>query len=65
MSYRYGSIIGLVLLTLDIVVIVEIFKSSKDAVTKLLWTLLILSFPLGGLLIYYFLGRSGNVTRTP
>ena len=57
MDYRFGSIIGLVILILDIFVIIEILKSSKDTVTKLLWILLILFFPLIGLLIYYFFGR--------
>lgn len=57
MNYRYGSVIGLVILVLDIIAIMEIFKSGRDAMSKLLWTLLILFFPLGGLLIYYFLGR--------
>lgn len=54
----YG-IIGLILLVLEILAIVEIFKSSKDMTTKLLWTLLILFAPLIGLIIYYFFGR-GN-----
>lgn len=58
MNYRYGSLAGLIILILDIVAIVEIFKSSRDTMTKLLWTLLILFFPLGGLLIYYFFGRN-------
>lgn len=58
MRYGYGSLAGLVILILDIIAIVNIFKSSKDTMTKLLWTLLILFFPLGGLLIYYFFGRN-------
>ncbi len=64
MDYRYGSVIGLVILVLDILAIVEIFKSSKDAMTKLLWTLLILFFPLVGLIIYFFLGRGGGSMPT-
>lgn len=57
MDYRSGSLIGLVILVLDIMAIVEIFKGSRDVMGKLLWSLLILMFPLGGLLIYYFFGR--------
>lgn len=57
MGYRNGSLIGLVVLILDILAIIEIFKSSKDMTAKLLWTLLILFFPIVGLLIYYFFGR--------
>ena len=57
MGYRTGGLIGLVILILDILAIVEIFKSSRDTMSKLLWTLLILFFPLGGLVIYFFFGR--------
>ena len=54
---RQGSLIGLLILVIDIIAIIEIFKSSKDMTTKLLWTLLILIFPVVGVLIYYFFGR--------
>ena len=59
MDYRSGSLVGLVILILDIIAIIEIFKSSRDMVSKLLWTILILMFPLVGVLIYYFVGRKG------
>lgn len=55
------SLIGLVILILEIVAIIEIFKSGKPMVEKLLWTLLILFAPVIGLIIYFFLGRSGSV----
>ncbi len=58
MNNPLGSLAGLIILIIDIIAIVEIFKSSRDSMSKLLWTLLILFFPLGGLLIYYFLGRN-------
>jgi hypothetical protein len=57
MDYRYGSIIGLLIFIVDIFAIIEIFKSSRDTMSKLLWTLLILVFPLFGLIIYYAFGR--------
>jgi hypothetical protein len=60
MDFRSGSLIGLVILILDIVAIIEIFKSGKDLIAKLLWTILILLFPLVGIIIYYFFGRSGK-----
>lgn len=59
MDIRSGSLVGLVILILDIIAIIEIFKSSRDMVSKLLWTILILMFPLVGVLIYYFVGRKG------
>ena len=55
----YG-ILGLIVLIFDILAIIEIFKSSMDITRKLLWTLLILFFPVIGLLIYYFFGRGGG-----
>jgi hypothetical protein len=61
MDFRFGSLIGLIILILDIVAIVEVFKSSKDLLTKLLWTLLILIFPLLGLIIYYLFGRGKQI----
>jgi len=57
MDYRFGGLIGLIILVLDILAIIEIFKSSSDTMSKLLWTLLILFFPLLGLIIYYLFGR--------
>ena len=53
------SVIGLIILILEIIVIIEIFKSGKPIIEKLLWTLLILMFPLLGVIIYYFFGRGG------
>lgn len=58
MNNAYG-LLGLILLVLEILAIVEIFKSGKDMTAKLLWTLLILIFPVLGLIIYYFFGRGG------
>ena len=57
MDYRYGSVLGLVIFILDIIAIVNVIKSSMSVGAKLLWTLLILVFPLGGLIIYYIFGR--------
>lgn len=59
MDVRSGSLIGFIVLILDIIAIIEIFKSSRDMISKLLWTLLILIFPLVGVILYYFLGRKG------
>jgi len=54
------SLIGLVVLVLSILAIVEIFKSGRPMSEKLLWTVLILVFPIVGLIIYYFFGRAGG-----
>ncbi len=57
MDIRYGGLIGLIIFILDIIAIVEVLKSSRDTLSKLLWILLVLFFPLGGLVLYYLLGR--------
>ncbi len=57
MDIRYGGLFGLVVFILDVIAIVEVLKSNRDTVSKLLWILLILMLPLLGLLIYYLAGR--------
>jgi hypothetical protein len=61
MDYRYYGLPGLIILILDIIAIMEIVQSARDTMSKLLWILLILFFPIGGLLIYYFLGRTAKL----
>lgn len=57
-SYGYGGgLIGLIVLILDLVAIVDVAKSSMGTLSKLLWILLILAFPVGGMVLYYLLGR--------
>ncbi|KAB5549452.1 hypothetical protein GE09DRAFT_1223279 [Coniochaeta sp. 2T2.1] len=55
-AWQYGTgggIIGLIVLILDIIVFVEVIKSSRPPSHKLLWSLLVFIFPIGGLIIYY------------
>jgi hypothetical protein len=51
------SIVGLVILILDIVAIVDVVKSSIDSAKKALWVLLILFLPVIGMVLYFFLGK--------
>jgi hypothetical protein len=51
------SILGIVVLVLDILAIIDCAKSSKEAGQKLLWILLILILPVVGLILYYLLGK--------
>ena len=60
--HRLGSpfgfgICGLIVLVLDIIAIMEVLQSSRDSTNKLLWILLIIFFPVGGLIAYYFFGK--------
>jgi len=55
-----GGVAGLIILILDIIACVEILRSARDIFAKLLWILLIVFFPIGGLLIYLCCGRRAS-----
>jgi len=52
-----NSLIGLVILVLDIIAILDCVKSNKDTGKKALWIVLILVLPVVGLILYYLVGR--------
>ncbi|KAK1763365.1 cardiolipin synthase [Phialemonium atrogriseum] len=55
-SWSYGTgggIIGFVVLILDIIVFVEVVKSNRPPVSKLLWCLVVFLFPIIGLVVYW------------
>lgn len=51
------SLLGLVILVLDIVAIVDCAKSHADIGNKVLWIVLILLLPLVGMILYFLLGK--------
>jgi len=51
-------IIGIIILVLDIMAIYEVLVGWRPALHKFLWILLIIIFPVLGLILYYLLGRS-------
>lgn len=51
-------IIGVIILVLDIMAIYEVLMGGRPALHKFLWILLIIIFPLLGLILYYLLGRT-------
>ena len=51
------SVLGLIILILDIIVIVSVLGSHKTFLVKLVWILVILFLPVLGLILYFFLGR--------
>jgi hypothetical protein len=51
------SIVGLLILILDIIAIISVLQSRIDPVMKLVWILLILVLPLLGMILYFLLGR--------
>ena len=54
--WAYGCC-GLILLILDIIAVVEVINSPWSTGRKTLWVLLILFFPILGLILYYLLAR--------
>ncbi|MGD9536859.1 MAG: PLDc N-terminal domain-containing protein [Alphaproteobacteria bacterium] len=51
-----GGILGFIVLVLDIWAIITILGSNASPVAKLLWCLLIIFFPLVGLIIWLIAG---------
>ncbi|KAH6717506.1 hypothetical protein DL95DRAFT_480545 [Leptodontidium sp. 2 PMI_412] len=63
-AWKYGSgggVIGLIVLVLDVIAFIEILKSGRPPLNKLLWCLLVFLFPIVGLIIYFlFSGRGAS-----
>ena len=51
---------GIVVLALDIWAVINIFQSSADNGKKVLWTLLVVLFPIIGLIIWALAGPRGK-----
>ena len=52
-----SSLLGLVVLVLDILAIVDCVNNQKDNGKKILWIVLILVLPVVGLVLYYLVGK--------
>ena len=52
----FFSLIGLVILVLDIIALVSLLQSGADAATKILWALLIILLPFIGMVLYFLMG---------
>lgn len=51
------SILGIIILVLDILAVIDILKSSMTGGKKVLWVLLIVFLPIIGLILYYLVGK--------
>ena len=60
MNVQINSLLGLVILALDIWAIVSIVQSSATTGKKVLWILLVLILPVVGLIIWFLLGPRGK-----
>jgi len=52
-----GSLLGLIILILDIVAIIDCLKGTLETGKKVLWIVLIVLLPIVGLILYFLLGR--------
>ncbi|GAA4019338.1 hypothetical protein GCM10022408_36730 [Hymenobacter fastidiosus] len=52
------SLWGMIILVLDVLALIDVFRQPWTIGKKLLWAAIIFFFPIGGLIIYYlFAGR--------
>jgi hypothetical protein len=54
--WSYGFCSALVVV-LDVVALMEVYKSDRSSGDKIIWTLIIVFFPVLGCVFYYFFGR--------
>ncbi|APX94397.1 hypothetical protein BWR19_16435 [Halomonas sp. 1513] len=59
MGIEVGGLLGLIWLIIVIWAVVKVAKSSAGPVAKLLWILILLFFPLIGLIFWLLLGPKG------
>ena len=52
------SLVGAVVLILDIFAIVSVLLGSSEVKRKLLWIVVILLLPVVGMVLYFLIGRS-------
>ena len=52
------SLVGAVILLLDIFAIVSVLLGSSEVIRKLLWIAVILLLPIVGMVLYFLIGRS-------
>ena len=52
------SLVGAVILLLDIFAIVSVLLGSSEVMRKLFWIALILLLPIVGMVLYFLIGRS-------
>ena len=55
----FNGLIGIVILVLDIIALIDIFRSGMSTTEKVLWALAVLLFPLIGMILYFIFGKKG------
>ena len=52
-----GRLIWLIIFVIDVVVILDIIRSSKDTEKKALWVIAVILLPVLGPILYYVIGK--------
>ena len=52
-----ARLISFIILVIDIVVIIDIIKGSKDTEKKILWIIAVIFLPVLGPILYYVVGK--------
>ncbi len=60
MMYSTYSILGVLVLILDIVAIVSVISGRSSLERKVLWTVLVLALPVLGMILYYLVGKNSQ-----
>lgn len=59
MGIEVGGLLGLIWLVIVVWAIVKVAKSTAGGLAKLLWIIVLLMFPLVGLIAWFLLGPKG------
>lgn len=51
-----GGLCGLIILILDIIIIMDVLKSSRETSSKVIWILVIVFLPVLGIILYWIFG---------
>lgn len=65
MDFTPHSLLGAVILILDVWAILSVLMGHSSFERKLLWSLVILLLPVLGIILYLFMGRSRQDARVP
>jgi hypothetical protein len=60
MGIEIGGLLGLLILIADVWAIVNIVQSTASTGRKVLWIVLVIVFPIIGLIVWFLLGPRGR-----
>lgn len=61
MNIEHYGLLGLIILVLDIFAVINVVSSSIEPISKIFWILIIIVFPILGVLLWIMLGPRSDV----